>query len=385
MKIKSIEVKNLNQRMTGKITFFDDLNILTDANGSGKTTLLKACWYLVSGNIEKVFQEIEFEEIFIQTDQAKLFLACRQTSSEEVNYEVELVHFEELSFSIEGFLGATDRRLTGKWDEIKGDIWKFGLAMSFAHNSLFFPTFRRVEGGFAVGPKLRTLSDIRKAQNAETEDDQLTKALLATSAKLTRFQNKFVCSVSTTDVEALVAETAANMTAAQKEKYEALAQRISTQILEWQGSGSSTDESADRLTQILKDVTDTEAQRNRITEPNQLLGEQIKQFFKGRKITIGKSTFGEGLVETAAASLSAGEKQMISFLCYAGFYKNNLFMVDEPELSLHLDWQRKFVGALRALGPSNQFFFVTHSPAIYAKFSDSEIAIDETLITNSRE
>src|SRR5690606_18500663 len=46
----------------------EDLNILTGKNGSGKTTLLKLLWYMVSGNFDKIFDEMYFDYAKITTD-----------------------------------------------------------------------------------------------------------------------------------------------------------------------------------------------------------------------------------------------------------------------------------------------------------------------------
>jgi predicted ATP-dependent endonuclease of OLD family len=38
--------------------------------------------------------------------------------------------------------------------------------------------------------------------------------------------------------------------------------------------------------------------------------------------------------------------------------------MDEPEISLHLDWQRKLIGYIRELNPNVQIIMSTHSPGI---------------------
>jgi predicted ATP-binding protein involved in virulence len=42
----------------------------------------------------------------------------------------------------------------------------------------------------------------------------------------------------------------------------------------------------------------------------------------------------------------------------------NILLIDEPELSLHLKWQRQFVPAIREASPSTQMILATHSPEI---------------------
>jgi len=42
----------------------------------------------------------------------------------------------------------------------------------------------------------------------------------------------------------------------------------------------------------------------------------------------------------------------------------NVFIVDEPELSLHVKWQEAFVPAIRKANPELQVILATHSPSI---------------------
>ncbi|MHB1282421.1 MAG: AAA family ATPase [Metallibacterium scheffleri] len=64
--------------------------------------------------------------------------------------------------------------------------------------------------------------------------------------------------------------------------------------------------------------------------------------------------------------LSSGEKQVISML--AGLYlndKKNIILIDEPELSLSLDWQRKIIPDMMNSGSVAQLLAITHSPFIF--------------------
>lgn len=65
--------------------------------------------------------------------------------------------------------------------------------------------------------------------------------------------------------------------------------------------------------------------------------------------------------------LSSGERQVLIVLTYLAFLagKDSIFVVDEPELSLHVEWQRELIGALTQLRPDNcQIILATHSPEI---------------------
>jgi len=64
--------------------------------------------------------------------------------------------------------------------------------------------------------------------------------------------------------------------------------------------------------------------------------------------------------------LSSGEKQMLIILLTVLVRDNAhcvLFM-DEPEASLHIEWQQKLIGMIRELNPNVQLILTTHSPAV---------------------
>ena len=64
--------------------------------------------------------------------------------------------------------------------------------------------------------------------------------------------------------------------------------------------------------------------------------------------------------------LSSGEKQMLVILLTAlvrNGERSVLFM-DEPEASLHIEWQQKLIAMIRNLNPDMQVILTTHSPAM---------------------
>ena len=64
--------------------------------------------------------------------------------------------------------------------------------------------------------------------------------------------------------------------------------------------------------------------------------------------------------------LSSGEKQMLVILLTVlveDGLPHTLFM-DEPEVSLHIDWQKRLISLIRELNPAAQIILTTHSPAV---------------------
>ena len=75
------------------------------------------------------------------------------------------------------------------------------------------------------------------------------------------------------------------------------------------------------------------------------------------------SQIGETL---APYQLSSGEKQMLAILLTVLVEDNQptvLFM-DEPEVSLHIEWQKRLIDLCIELNPNVQIILTTHSPAV---------------------
>jgi predicted ATPase len=78
-------------------------------------------------------------------------------------------------------------------------------------------------------------------------------------------------------------------------------------------------------------------------------------------------------------SLSSGERQIFVLITHLIFNpairRENVLLIDEPELSLHLKWQRQFVAAIRQASPSTQMVLATHSPEIIFDLDDKLIEL----------
>lgn len=75
------------------------------------------------------------------------------------------------------------------------------------------------------------------------------------------------------------------------------------------------------------------------------------------------SQIGETLVPY---QLSSGEKQMLAIMLTVLVQdrQNYVLFMDEPEVSLHIDWQKRLIDLLLELNPNLQIILTTHSPAV---------------------
>lgn len=76
--------------------------------------------------------------------------------------------------------------------------------------------------------------------------------------------------------------------------------------------------------------------------------------------------------------LSSGEQQILILFSYIAFNSQDgrLFIIDEPELSLHIKWQEDFLEKIENITPkSTQLIFATHSPILANKRKNKAVAL----------
>ena len=108
--------------------------------------------------------------------------------------------------------------------------------------------------------------------------------------------------------------------------------------------------------------------------------EAVNSFFQEKKLSIPKNytdiqdepnfvEFPNGR-RTSIRTLSSGERQLVSlfFSVYFDNEESRIILIDEPELSLHIDWQRQLITAMKKKLGNKQIIVCTHSPEIGADF-----------------
>lgn len=76
---------------------------------------------------------------------------------------------------------------------------------------------------------------------------------------------------------------------------------------------------------------------------------------------------GNGTTEVITPyQLSSGEKQILAILMTVLVENREPYalLMDEPEISLHIDWQQRLIDLIRQLNPHAQIILSTHSPAL---------------------
>lgn len=130
-----------------------------------------------------------------------------------------------------------------------------------------------------------------------------------------------------------------------------------------------------RIRVISEVVENYNDRRARLLEPIARYQKLVNKFLTDSGKTIAFDDDGfvhvniDGLSENREiTSLSSGEAQIFVILSHLAFNTNasraNVFIVDEPEISLHVLWQEIFVESVQAANPEIQYIMATHSPSI---------------------
>ncbi|WP_131811099.1 AAA family ATPase, partial [Aequorivita soesokkakensis] len=76
--------------------------------------------------------------------------------------------------------------------------------------------------------------------------------------------------------------------------------------------------------------------------------------------------------------LSSGEQQILILFSYIAFNSQDgkIFIIDEPELSLHIKWQEDFLEKLDNITPKfTQLLLATHSPILANKKKNKAVTL----------
>lgn len=154
---------------------------------------------------------------------------------------------------------------------------------------------------------------------------------------------------------------------------------LNSDYVEWIVNKPQADRIVEHLTTLEAYIEDRNSLRNPIDRFLRL----VNGFFDQTNKKVAVANTGQLTVFIAGndtarpiSALSSGERQLLVMLAHLSLNPSldgsGIFIVDEPELSLHIDWQEKFVDAITAANPKVQLILATHSPAIILDRVDAE-------------
>lgn len=126
-----------------------------------------------------------------------------------------------------------------------------------------------------------------------------------------------------------------------------------------------------RIIEVLQSGEPDAAERaQKISEPKKKFQDLVDKLFAetGKRLVRTKNEilFSQIGEELTPYQLSSGEKQLLAILLtvLTEDHQHYVLFMDEPEVSLHIDWQQKLIEMILDLNPNVQIILTTHSPAV---------------------
>ena len=147
-----------------------------------------------------------------------------------------------------------------------------------------------------------------------------------------------------------------------------------------------------RIKEIASQAQEIEREKEKVRTPITAFLNTVNDFFGIGEDKKHISISNEGKIRVEADSphrklslysLSSGEKQIIIIFACLIFGlpvgQSGIYIIDEPEASLHLAWQKSFVESIRRVNNSIQLIFATHAPEIIGKYSDHAVKLQKKI------
>lgn len=137
-----------------------------------------------------------------------------------------------------------------------------------------------------------------------------------------------------------------------------------------------------RTVHIVDSLKSTENEKCKIMSPYTKFKE-LFNCFTSKDIILdpyaNKIAFKCGNATIELTDLSSGEKQLFIILVETllKFNMTIISVTDEPELSLHIEWQRELLNAVKTINPQAQLLVATHSPEIAGSYSSKVICMED--------
>ncbi|KLN64619.1 AAA family ATPase [Vibrio sp. VPAP30] len=423
MIIKTFIAKNVHGYLDFDIKFKDDINFLVGHNGSGKTTALKLITALLTPDLEALV-DIPFDSCIVEffnpkTDKLSSIKASKSEfaitiasslSSESIEYPIDEIrhsHFEddsmldEISKLANPVLITLDRKFN-KRKYYSKDIRSSHFRVS--SNIFYDEDSKDPEDTLTVVKDLIQEEVVRVQRRRAQEDVRLKDKILLDAFNVIDCsgasfpQSSAYNKDELSEKRSLILSTLESLNLRDKNLQEV---RVATdnffnelyrnidEFHAYEGIDNSEKFSNTnymdamsflfsnraqliRIDNMVKFIKESHQSKSKLYTKIDLFENIVNSFFRqtSKHISIRSGTLKINVKgrDVEVDSLSSGETQIITLFAHIIFNRRLLnkasFMIDEPELSLHLAWQEMFVDSLKQANENLQVILATHSPAI---------------------
>ena len=384
MIIKKLTVMKLHGLYDYTVRFHDDLTFLYGENGCGKTTILNIISSIVTGELYSLssyrFDTITLayydpsarrsHTLHIKSEDNEYLLRLNPQGKEE---RIPLLVVDP-DYSENNSISSLRQKYMRSYE--------FPQLLRSTFSYLYLPLSRYFQGETGMG---NTLSRYRYASYAEREfvgGNYLNDSLSVVRDLIRRSRLRISAKENDLDAEF---RNAVLFQRTQRTKKEQGRMELTVELL-------LMSKEFDRMMEVASIAQGFEKKKEQVREPLFIFHSTINRFFRynagEKRVSIGndgKLTVMDSQADRTVrlSQLSSGEKQLLiifSFLLFGlSSDEHGIYIIDEPEASLHLAWQKIFVESIREAKPSLQLILATHSPEIIGRYADRAVRLQKKI------
>lgn len=420
-KISNIAIDNFWENYHVDMKFDEEVNILIGKNGSGKTTFMNLLHAVLTIDIDKL-AEITFSNVIIKLNNKNSH--SRKTvkitkiedfhSAPIVRYQISKKKSIELPIitndSLRMYPLSLRRKMKDSYDQLKNEFQEFVSVSSlsvyrnnyeydFDHREyrdkrdryFFSPVDERLNNLLEKLTRYQLqLSSQAREISAQLQKDVLLSLLDKDQKR--RWSIDFINKFDSNQQKENLSNAYSRLGLVSKEVENKITNHINSmeKLKEQLNKGQNSIEIdfyalhvQNRIEKIIDLSLLAEKNTDELFKQLNLYLSELKRFMD-KNFIFSKSgdleIDGKGY---PIDKLSSGEKQLLILLTEALLQNKEsfIFLADEPELSLHIEWQREILPAVRRINPNAQVIVATHSPEIAGKYNDNIIQIKKSLFS----
>ena len=402
-KIQSVIIDNFWGKFNAHCDFDDNVNIIIGRNGTGKTTFMNILQSVLSVDIDGIMNT-NFDRIEIKLKHNNSIKTIKARKIENPNFPIQTLEYQISQSKYQARLIPSDdrrmspgfrRRMQEECEQIKIKLAELvslsSLSVYRLRNGQDYEV-RDKNGTRAIAPVDFKLGELLQdlthyqldlSQKARDVATKLQKDVLA-SILYSKEDLKHKGYILSYDKE----KERTDLVAAYK-RLNAIDDDVKQKINFHVGA---IDEAIKKINNQSGDINFASLEALRKTqsiikmslkaeEETSHIFAQITLFLETLRSFIPDKTFQfiGGLLKISSldenidcSELSSGEKQLLILFIETLLQRQKpfVFLTDEPELSLHIAWQRKIIPAIRHINPNAQIIAATHSPEIASNYKN---------------
>lgn len=424
--IKRVELKGIHKRYDLDMTFNESLNVLHGQNGTGKSTLIHIIANIANCDFIR-FAFLDFHKIKVSYSNEAYIVVSQKEKDDDKLVKVEADNGESFEFfkreAFEEIRELDDDRFSREYiPELTKKINNFVKSNNIRHiETSYFPAFRTMLEAWSsqreirnrhpqrmnfiatkqatsfsrelFGQFLPTINypspiDIENNLRGEIRDCQISIARYESSIFSDSFVKVFSALLDGSSIEAnteeLLSEISQLTTDSTNSRLGDFEENSNTyrDLQRLVTESSRTNELASSAAGALSVYRDALKERAQFQQES---FSEVDKYFEVVNSFLDKKELAYVLDKhrripkvglkfpddtwSSIKVMSSGERQLLTMLYAVNKMSgNSAVLIDEPELSLHIDWQEELLGKMMEQLGNRQIIVCTHSPAIAADF-----------------